>query len=100
MKIRMVAAMVGALLAVPAFAGGDRALEQAAEENDLSVREMRMLAGAPTSYASYRTSYLQARDKMRRGYVDTRPLPPRAERAPPVEEPRDSAETYALPEDR
>jgi hypothetical protein len=99
MKIRTPLTLVALSLAVSAYAGSDDALQAAADDNGLSLREMRMLAGAPSTHASYRTSYWQARDKLRRGYVDARPLPRIAE-PEPIDEPRDSAETYALPDDR
>jgi len=88
-----------------------QAIRDEAEINGLSEREMRMLSGAPSSYANYRTSYWQARDKLRRqALADERYFEERAARSrresvvvdpiqPVVREPEDTAETYALPED-
>ena len=88
-----------------------QAIRDEAEINGLSEREMRMLSGAPSSYANYRTSYWQARDKLRRqALADERYFEERAARSrresvevAPVQaverEPADTAETYALPED-
>lgn len=97
-----------ALLAfLPAVAAADEyAVEREAEASGVSKRELRMLAGAPTTYAEYRTSYNRARDKVRReAYYEERPRRVRVEQAPapayPASEapPREEAETYALPPD-
>src|SRR5688572_18472771 len=84
------------------------AVEREAEASGLTKRELRMLAGAPSTYAEYRTSYRTARDKLRREtYAEVAPVrrvreetwevEPRLESEAP---PREEAETYALPPDR
>ena len=98
-----------ALLALlPAVAAADEyAVEREAEASGVSKRELRMLAGAPTTYAEYRTSYNRARDKVRReAYYEERPRRVRVVREPePMYHdeseapPREEAETYALPPD-
>ncbi len=97
-------ALVAGLALVPMLAFADEsAVEEEAEAQGLTKREMRMLSGAPTSYAEYRTSYRLARDKMRRAaYADPPPRRMRREADPRLESetpPREDAETYALPED-
>ena len=92
---------------VPFAAAADEyAVEREAEASGLTKRELRMIAGAPSSYAEYRTSYRMARDRLRReAYADTGPL--RAVEDEAVEDewieseapPREDAETYALPPD-
>jgi hypothetical protein len=93
---------------VPTLALADEyAVEQEAEASGLTKRELRMLAGAPSTYAEYRTSYRIARDKLRReAYAEVAPVrraraadrevDPRLESEAP---PREEAETYALPPD-
>ena len=94
-----------ALLAfVPALAAADEyAVEREAEASGITKRELRMLAGAPTTYAEYRTSYNRARDKVRReAYYGERPRhvrEPEPVYYPSEAPPRDEAETYALPPD-
>jgi hypothetical protein len=97
-----------ALLAfAPAVAAADEyAVEREAEASGITKRELRMLAGAPATYAEYRTSYNRARDKVRReAYYGEQPRRVRVVREPepvyyPSEAPpRDEAETYALPPD-
>ena len=97
-----------ALLAfLPAVASADEyAVEREAEASGVTKRELRMLAGAPTTYAEYRTSYNRARDKVRReAYYGERPRYVRVVREPEPayyesEAPaREEAETYALPPD-
>ena len=82
------------------------AVEREAEASGVTKRELRMLAGAPTTYAEYRTSYNRARDKVRReAYYGEQPRRVRVVREPepyyPESEapPREEAETYALPPD-
>lgn len=97
------------LCLVPVLAAADEyAVEREADASGLTKRELRMLAGAPSTYAEYRTSYRIARDKLRRAaygdvapprrvYVDEYEVDPRLESEAP---PREEAETYALPPDR
>ena len=91
---------------VPFAAAADEyAVEREAEASGLTKRELRMLAGAPSTYAEYRTSYRMARDKLRReSYAEVAPVRRVRDEAPaPWLEseapPRDDAETYALPPD-
>lgn len=92
----------------PALASADEsAVESEAAASGLKARELRMLAGAPTSYAEYRTSYRLARDKLRRAaYYEADVAPPRRVREDRYDRrleseapPRDEAETYAFPID-
>lgn len=98
------------LLLVASAAHADtQALRDEAEINGLTEREQRMISGAPTTYANYRTSYWQVRDKLRRqALADERYYEERVERSRRVDaapqpavviEPEPEAETYALPED-
>ena len=89
-----------------AVSADEYAVEREAEASGVTKRELRMLAGAPTTYAEYRTSYNRARDKVRReAYYEERPRRARVVREPePVyfeseAPPREEAETYALPPD-
>ena len=93
----------------PALACADEsAVESEAAASGLKARELRMLAGAPSSYAEYRTSYRLARDKLRRAaYYEADVAPPRRavredrydRRLESEAPPRDEAETYAFPID-
>ena len=67
MKIR-ISVLLAAMLATFGVSAqqADHAFQDMGEEAGIRAREARMLTGAPTSYAEYRTSYWQARDKMRR----------------------------------
>ncbi|HVF35603.1 MAG TPA: hypothetical protein VND91_09815 [Candidatus Saccharimonadia bacterium] len=93
----------------PALATADEyAVEREAAASGLKPRELRMLAGAPSTYAEYRTSYRLARDKLRRAAYEDYDVPPprRRARADAYDRrleseapPRDEAETYAFPID-
>ena len=70
------ALLVAGLVGIPQFAAAadEYAVEREAEASGLTKRELRMIAGAPSSYAEYRTSYRMARDRLRReAYADTGP---------------------------
>ena len=97
------------LCLAPALAGADEyAVEREAAASGLKPRELRMLAGAPSTYAEYRTSYRLARDKLRRAaYYEEDVAPPRRvirddhvdPRLESEAPPREEAETYAFPID-
>lgn len=99
---------IALLCLVPFLAAADEyAVEREADASGLTKRELRMLAGAPSTYAEYRTSYRIARDKLRRqaygdvapprrAYIDEYEADARLRSEAP---PRDEAETYALPPD-
>ena len=65
MKLRY---LLGAALF--ALAGGASAqgldIATLAKQSDLSERQVRMVLGAPTAFAEYRTTYKDSRDKLRR----------------------------------
>lgn len=58
MKIKAIVLALAATIAAPAYAG-DMA-RQLADETGLTPREVRMLLGARTPYAEYKSSYYQA----------------------------------------
>src|SRR5688572_20340701 len=97
-----------ALFLTSGLAAADNwAIREEAEINGLTEREQRMISGAPSTYANYRTSYWQVRDKLRRQaladerYYEERVARPRRSEVVVSEpavltEPEDTAETYAL----
>jgi hypothetical protein len=102
--------LVGLLaLSSVATASSESDLQDLARDAGLTDREMRMLMGASSGYAEYRTSYAQIRAKLRRAeaamYRDEElapPSPPRASRAMPASTSERTApaeaETYPLDE--
>jgi hypothetical protein len=106
MKIRCMLALGLVSFAGAASAGSDDDIRAMAVDAGLTDREMRMIMGAPSSYAEYRTSYASARAKLRRLYaMDRTPMPEEIEReervdrmAPAVIEseraPAEEAETF------
>ena len=66
MKMKLTVLLAGMLAAFGASAQSDRYFQEMGDYSGIRAREARMLTGAPTSFAEYRTSYWQARDKMRR----------------------------------
>lgn len=108
MRTKSLALLVGMLATFGASAQADRAFEDMDAEAGIRDREARMLMGAASSFAEYRTSYWRARDKLWRAARDDGYVAPRAVRkatrkpvpvAPPaaVEEP--VAETFPFEED-
>jgi hypothetical protein len=67
MKLNALFLAVGLAAAGTASAAdADVEIEDIRAETGLREREVRMMIGAPSSYAEYRTSYRQARDRMAR----------------------------------
>ena len=66
MKMKLSVLLAGMLAAFGASAQADRVFQDMGDSAGIRAREARMLTGAPSSYAEYRTSYWQARDRMRR----------------------------------
>jgi hypothetical protein len=56
--------LAAAMFAPCAFAQGTVSVNEIAEESGLTPRQVAMVLGAPTSYATYRTEYRQARDQL------------------------------------
>ena len=106
MKIRCMLAAGLVLFSGSALAASDDDIRAMAIDAGLTPREMRMIMGAPSSYAEYRTSYASARAKLRRLYaMDQTPMPEeRVERRQPAapaseREPAIEAETFELRDD-
>jgi hypothetical protein len=64
------AALMG--LAAGASATDSLDLQQIADQTGLSVRQVRMVLGAPTAFAEYRTSYAGAAQRVKSIYGETR----------------------------
>lgn len=104
--------VVAVVFAYAALAGmasaAERDVRAEAEANGLTAREQRMLSGASSAYAEYRTSYARTRDRLRRMDAVDAPQAPRPKRvyvervsapASVDQRPSDEAETFALPSD-
>jgi hypothetical protein len=70
-KLPMIA-LIALAVAGPALAGSSRALDELAEQSGLRERELRMLAGAPSAFAEYRTSYRELARKAKARGLDLR----------------------------
>jgi hypothetical protein len=74
MALRSLAFLTALAAAGAASAGPGASIERLAGETGLREREVRMLAGAPSAFAEYRTSYRRlSQDAARRG-LDLRSL--------------------------
>lgn len=106
MKVRCMLALGLVTFAGAASAGSDEDIRAMAIDAGLTDREMRMIMGAPSSYAEYRTSYASARAKLRRLYaMDRTPMPEEIEREERVDRseseraPAEEAETFEYRDD-
>jgi hypothetical protein len=70
MNRKIVAVLAAVLLAGGANAGERVDIEALAQQSGLTARQVRMVLGAPTAFAEYRTSYRQAREKLRAAIGD------------------------------
>jgi hypothetical protein len=64
MNRKIVAAFAALLLSGTVSAGERVDIDALAEQSGLSARQVRMVLGAPTAFAEYRTSYKVARDRL------------------------------------
>ena len=72
MNKRMIAMLLAVSLSGAAFAASANSIERIASETGLREREVRMLAGAPSAFAEYRTSYRNLQRKAAAKGLDLR----------------------------
>jgi hypothetical protein len=69
MKMRLMMAAIALCVAGVATAGTSRVdVDAIAQESGLTVRQVRMVLGTPSSFAEYRTSYRESERKLLRLY--------------------------------
>lgn len=104
MKKSLGIATLLALCCAPAVANAASSeLAEMAREAGVTERQYRMLVGASSSYAEYRTSYGHLRRQLQRAAMrEAHELETleAVEAAQATASPRAEAETYALPEDQ
>lgn len=74
MTLRFAALVLALGAAGSAVAAGPNDLSRIAGETGLREREVRMLAGAPSAYAEYRTSFRRLSERAARRGLDLRSL--------------------------